>query len=372
MVRARAPRAGVAGTPPRGRPRTAWRDDLTTVLLAAWTTVGLFLDGWAHTNLSRLETFLTPWHAVFYSGFAATATWIAWLVERQHLPGRSWREAVPCGYGLGVAGVVVFLAGGVGDWAWHTAFGIERDIAALLSPTHLLLLSGGLLIATSPLRAAWSSPAPQPHGLRGILPVLLSVTLATSAIAFFFSYLSLFLTTAPAVRASEVVAGWRRIDPAVPADLLDQQVGLQRIQGIASLLLTALILVAPVLLLLRRWRLPPGAVTLLFATVGALVGAFNEYATWELSAAAAAAGIVADLLIARLRPSPERPGAFRAVAALIPAALLGLYFLAVQARFGIGWAVELWSGVVVFGALGGYVLGLLMAPAAIPAGEDPA
>jgi hypothetical protein len=76
MIQARAPRAGVAGTLPRGRPRTAWRDDLLTVLLAAWTTVGLFLDGWAHTNPSELETFLTPWHAVFYSGFAATATWI--------------------------------------------------------------------------------------------------------------------------------------------------------------------------------------------------------------------------------------------------------------------------------------------------------
>jgi hypothetical protein len=234
----------------------------------------------------------------------------------------------------------VFFAGGLGDWSWHTVFGIEQDIAALLSPTHLVLLTGGLLVATSPLRAAWSSPAPQRPGLRGSPPVLLSITLVTSAIAFFFSYLSLFLTTAPALRASEVVAGWRSIDPAVPADLLDEHVGLQRIHGIASLLVTALILTAPVLLLLRRWRLPFGRVTLLFATVGALVGAFNEYANWELSAAAAAAGIVADLLVARLRPSPERPGAFRAVAALIPTALLGLYFLTVQARIGIGWG---WS-----------------------------
>jgi hypothetical protein len=366
VVQVRAPGTGVAGA----RPRTGWGDDLVTVLLAAWTVVGLFLDGWAHGNLAELETFLTPWHAVLYSGFAATAAWIAGLVRRHRLPGRSWREAVPNGYGLGVAGVVVFLAGGLGDWAWHGVFGVERDLAALLSPTHLLLLLGGLLMVTSPLRSAWSSPAPPAPGLRGILPGLLSVTLATSAVAFFFHYLSLFLTTTPAIRASEVLAVWRRQAPAVPGDLLEHHVALQRIHGIASLLVTALTLVAPVLLLLRRWRLPFGSVALLFATVGGLVGAFNQYDSWELSAAAAAAGVLADLLIARLRPSPERPGAFRATAALVPTAVLGLYFLAVQAVHGIGWDAELWTGVIAFGALGGYALGLLMLPPAIPAGQD--
>ena len=35
---------------------------------------GATLDGWAHTHVpERLETFFTPWHAVLYSGFLASA-----------------------------------------------------------------------------------------------------------------------------------------------------------------------------------------------------------------------------------------------------------------------------------------------------------
>src|SRR5262245_28799356 len=35
---------------------------------AAWLVAGAYLDAWAHTNRSNLETFFTPWHAVLYSG----------------------------------------------------------------------------------------------------------------------------------------------------------------------------------------------------------------------------------------------------------------------------------------------------------------
>jgi hypothetical protein len=30
------------------------------------------VDAYAHADFSELESFSTPWHAVFYSGFAAT------------------------------------------------------------------------------------------------------------------------------------------------------------------------------------------------------------------------------------------------------------------------------------------------------------
>src|SRR5206468_5841643 len=65
---------------------------------------------------------------------------------------------VPAGYGLGLVGVAMFVAGGVADGRWHTLFGVEVSVAALLSPSHLLLLGGGLLMVTSPVRSAWSSP----------------------------------------------------------------------------------------------------------------------------------------------------------------------------------------------------------------------
>ena len=42
------------------------------------------------------------------------------------------------------------MAGAIGDMFWHIIFGIEVSIDALLSPTHLLLLIGALLILSGP------------------------------------------------------------------------------------------------------------------------------------------------------------------------------------------------------------------------------
>lgn len=108
---------------------------------------GTYLDGWAHNNIaSELESFFTPWHAVLYAGFFAAAGFyaVAWL--RNILKGYHWRRALPIGYGLSLVGVVIFLFGGFADGIWHTISGIEADIEALLSPTHLVLFAGGIPI----------------------------------------------------------------------------------------------------------------------------------------------------------------------------------------------------------------------------------
>ena len=63
------------------------------MLLGTWLLVGVMVDGWAHNNLEALETFFTPWHALFYSGFVATAGWV--LSPRPapaSLGGPGWRR----------------------------------------------------------------------------------------------------------------------------------------------------------------------------------------------------------------------------------------------------------------------------------------
>ncbi len=57
------------------------------------------------------------------------------------------------GYGLSLLGVSIFALGGVSDMIWHMLFGIEVNVDALLSPTHLLLAVGMALIVSGPLRA---------------------------------------------------------------------------------------------------------------------------------------------------------------------------------------------------------------------------
>jgi hypothetical protein len=336
------------------RPRAGRGDDLAAALLATWVVGGLFLDGWAHVNRPGLETFFTPWHGVFYSGFVAATAVTARLVRR-HQRGRFDPARVPAGYGLGLVGIGLFVAGGVADGAWHTVFGVEVGVAALLSPSHLLLLTGGLLMLTSPLRSAWSSPdLPAAAPFAALLPALWATALTTAVVLFFLQYLSAFVSRAPGV--PDATAGAAPVGPLTTS------------AGVGGVLVTNLVLLAPVLLLARRWRLPFGTVALL-ATTGALaVTALRELELGALVPAMLTGGLAADLLIARLRPAPDRPGAFRAVATLVPLLLWGAWLAAWALAYGVAWRPELWAGVVAMAMLSGLGLSVLVLPPAIPAG----
>ena len=131
-VRASGRAAKLSSVPPM-----TWRADLLTIALATWLIVGLFLDGWAHGAQPELESFFTPWHAIFYSGFTAMTAWIGWLAWSRRAPGRRIERSLPRGYAPAAAGILLFSISGLGDLAWHQTFGIEQDLSALLSPSHL-------------------------------------------------------------------------------------------------------------------------------------------------------------------------------------------------------------------------------------------
>ena len=169
----------VVDHPPLKRPSLGRRGHFVTLGLTLWTVLGLYVDVWSHGQ-SIPESFFSPYHALFYSGFAATAVWMLRPLVRpayRVVPGAA---RVPRGYELGVFGVATFAAGGLGDLAWHTRYGTEKGIEALMSPPHLLLLVGLILIASSPFRAAWTDDdrTPVAPSLRAFLPALLSLTLS--------------------------------------------------------------------------------------------------------------------------------------------------------------------------------------------------
>jgi hypothetical protein len=337
-----------------------YRTDLVTALLGAWFTVGLFLDAWAHTNLTELESFFTPWHAVFYTGFFATAAWIAWTV-RDALVTRRF-GAMPPGYAAATVAVAGFAAAAAGDLAWHTVFGIEQDINILFSPTHLGLAVAMVVILTTPLRSAWSRDA-STAGLRRLLPAVLAVALAAAIALLFGQYLN-----ALTLDDLTIVAGLSTVDEGVTGMV------------VGYIAFTTIVLTVPLLTLARRWVPPFGAATILFAALAGLSGAITEFQHVRLTVALLAAGLVADLLALLLRPTAASPIRFRAYGALVPLCTWSIYLAVahlgapplLRAPGQLGGRpeaiVELYTGVPVVQALIGLLLAVLFAPS-VPSAE---
>jgi hypothetical protein len=347
------------------RPRVSYRADLITAVLGGWFVVGLFLDAWAHNNLTELETFFTPWHGVFYSGFAATAAWICWQVMRNLLAGRRGPAAVPVGYGLAVIGLPIFTVAAVGDGVWHTVLGIETSLNILFSPTHVVGVTSMALIVTAPLRSAWGDPATAgptaaPTVAR-LLPAVLTTAFATTLVLLFVQYGNALVWGPYAIVEAlsvEPVNGF--VDGPSPIDL------------VSSVAITNVVLLVPLLLLARRWRVPPGTASVVYLTVAALCGAITAFSYPEMLLMLVLAGACVDGLLAWLRPGAGSRASVLAFAALAPLVTWAL-FVAVAA-----WSVgrlpsvaEMWTGVPVTAALLGLIVGVLAAPHPPPSHPSP-
>jgi hypothetical protein len=324
-----------------------------TILFGAWLIGGVFVDGYAH-NHGVVETFFTPWHAILYSGFLVCALWMSYLVYRtKRITGLSWRLSIPSGYGIGLLGAAVFLTGGLCDMAWHIIYGIEQDIAALLSPSHLILLIGGIMILSSPFRCAWNEEQDAPSW-SSFAPPLLSVALTLSVVSFFLMYAWLFRYNL----SSQPVTAWYMTK--YYSGHIQQ---MNEMRGLSYLILNTMQYMIPLLLLIKRWRLPFGAVTVLFTFVTVLMNVLDGFNNAAAIVIAFAAGVVGDLAYRWLRPDEaDRLWAMRFYALLMPAVLWTLYFGWQKATDGIGWEIEVWTGAIVSAALASLALSLLAFP----------
>src|SRR5579863_9286241 len=109
--------------------------DYAVGVCCVWISSGFFLDAWAHGHVP-VESFFTPYRAVFYSGMLALALVIAAFAIRSRRQGYSWPGLFPQPYRLALLGIPIFVAAGIGDMLWHRLLGIEEGVDALLSPTH--------------------------------------------------------------------------------------------------------------------------------------------------------------------------------------------------------------------------------------------
>ncbi len=317
------------------------------VLSSLWLFAGLYLDGWAHNNIAdEINSFFTPWHAVLYSGYAATAAVLAVTYLGNVRKGYGWLRALPSEYMLSWLGAIIFAVAGNLDFIWHSIFGFEKSVEALVSPSHLILAVGGVMMMSGPLRTAWRKSDSQAYEMPW--RTLLSLFFVVGVFTFFtqfsnaFSHPQLFVGRAPA------------------GDTYLSDVAL-----ISYVLIPTVVLMSASIMAVLRWKLPVGGLTLLLAGNSTLMFLMTwrySHEQWHVLIAAVVGGILADVLSILLRPSVERVKELRWFSFSVPALLFLLYFLSLILTKGIWWNSNMWLGMIFFSGVTGLGLSWLAIP----------
>jgi len=303
------------------------RDEAAIAFFGTWMVTGLYLDGWSHIH-RKPETFFTPWHGVLYSGFAVACVY---FVARGVLTGQ--RVQVDRSVN---AGFVLFAIAAGGDFAWHQIFGIERSLAALLSPTHLALMTGGILMLSGPIRSARGRTT---AGFRDFMPTLVCCTLVVAVVLFFLQYAS-------ALREVGLFRGENEFVKSFT---------------VMSVLITNVLLLGVAFFMRKNWRTPRFTFAFMFTTVAiAQAGLDGFYARHFITAFVG--GIVADFLA-------DRDGK---VFGLVVPAVMWTTWVVVMAVFGqVRWDVNIWTGTIFLASLTGLGLATLLRSEPVTTASSP-
>jgi len=367
------------------RPLTEWRDDLITMALLVWPITAMFFDGLGHNNRTGQESFFSISHLFLYAGATVTGLWLTWVVIKHQLAaGVDVRRlmidfaAIPVGYGVALIGLGVLTVAGPADLIWHEVYGFEVGVDAIYSPPHLALFFGALLVASTGIRSMWAKADIAPD-LKTFAPVILSAILFIGVSGFITMYLSAFMTNvSPTSDFWNDLANFNDVRSNQSIDVNSGLTGYgddawpynyySVSHGIASLVVTGLILLGPTLLIMRRWRVPFGAFALIYAGFGLHVNIMTEYRDIVLIVPLLLAGLSADLLQQRLglQRSDGRVslGGIRVAGTAIAAVLWCSYFAVLALDQGIGWEPTLWVGALMVGVMTGFGVAFLIAPPA--------
>ncbi|WP_346769035.1 hypothetical protein [Crystallibacter degradans] len=326
--------------------------DLVTGVIGTWLLLAVYLDGWAHLNDVGTETFFTPWHTALYAGLGMIGIWMALLMRRGRRQGLPLRHSLPKGYRGTLLGIGLFALGGLLDLAWHELFGIEVALDALVSPTHLLLGAGGMLILGTGVRSQRAVRPSRPWAA----PAMLSLLLVTGLAAFFLVYTSAFMFSAPLMEFVPVPEG-------APGH---EEAELPVIAALGGYIVTTMLLIVPILYVLASGsRIPRLTVTAVVSTVAWLSVGIASLPSAAVAGAlgATVAAVLTDLALARVPVELTRrwlPVAAAGIAVFIWAGQLAGLAIAE----GLGWPVSLWAGVVALSA--GVAAGLAAPSSAVP------
>lgn len=305
-------------------------------LMAANTVaaVGLFGDIARHVTLVGTveDDFLAGWHLVLYGGVAGVAAVLGALAVARG-PWYPWRHlASAC------AGLACLTVGGLTDAVWHEVFGVEASFQALVSPPHLVVLAGLVLLMVAPIDAVADGPTVRLDPARSLV-LALSVTSMLLVVSLFTGYLT------PLIGGSELQAGYYTA-PLVATSPFDQDIA----TGLGVTLWFGALVAFTVVVVRGRAAPVPGTWTVAFGLLGVAPWIASGSPAIPLLPALLAYGVASDFVGARGRPHPVSTGACVAVMWAVLLAVIDL-------RGDLMWDRELVTGVIVTGFLVGSAVG---------------
>lgn len=332
--------------------RTARNPALDLVVGAAslWIAFAFFIDAWSHENLP-VESFFTWSHALIYGGMLVLVGALVFA-----------RREIPRAYRVPLLGVPIFLLGGAADMVWHHFFGIEEGVDIILSPTHETIGLGLMLVSSAPVFSALRYRA-ELRSLVAQLPMLFSVASWMVMVHFATAY------------ALDPAAGRLNAPPDAHAFSSSYFTATaityyKLVGGILVLLLQSFIVATFSLFVATRFDLRPGALTLLLVlgnTVPMLPFTNDSPLLLTTALMSLLAGIVGDVLIARMGPLPRPASSYRIFAVAVPATYAAIYVATTVILSGSWWDWSVLASVVIFAGVIGLGLSLLMFPGeAIP------
>jgi hypothetical protein len=329
--------------------------DYAVGICGIWISSGFFLDAWAHGHV-RVDTFFTPYHAVFYSGMLALALILIAFALQAHARGYAWAESFPRPYRLALVGIPIFIGAGLGDMIWHHVYGLEEGVDALLSPTHQVLGLGIFFLASAPIRSVLSD--------RGALTLgrqfPLALGLATWLILAHFGTAYGFDPAAGKTNAPPPIA------PFTPDYLTALSIGYYKIaSGVLIVIFQSSLIAGFALWLVSRMHPSPGMFTAIFLLGNLPAAAAFTNQTPLLAVTLTQSlitGLFADALVRLYDPHPVRgkTRAFRWFGATVPMTYIGVYLLGTLAYGGIWWDWNVALGSWIWSGVCGFALSLLI------------
>jgi hypothetical protein len=211
---------------------------------------------------------------------------------------------------------------------------VEAAFEALVSPPHLVILAGLVLLMIAPIGALADGPSAPLDAVRSLV-LALSVTSLLLVVSLFTGYLT------PLIGGSEFQAG-AYVEALVGTSYLDYDTS----RGLGVTLWFGALASLVVAVVRARTAPMAGTWTVAFGLLGLAPLVVSGDAALPLTVALVVYGLLSDLIATRRRPNPLASG-------VATAGMWAGMFSVIGARGDLLWQQELWGGVIATGFLVG-------------------